>query len=113
MNFVRRVIHSKMGFRLLEEMRSNGLVPGVVTYNVLMNGLCRQGQMKNANMLLDAMLNLGVVPDDITYNILLEGHCRHGKPEDLERLRGEKGLIQDYASHMSLMSEIGKSSKAS
>ena len=52
---------TKMGFKLLKEMQRDGHVPGVVTYNVLMNGLCKQGQMKNAKMLLDAMLNLGVV----------------------------------------------------
>ena len=45
-----------MGFKLLKEMQSDGHVPGVVTYNALMNGLCKQGQVKNAKMLLDAIL---------------------------------------------------------
>ncbi|KAK6280247.1 hypothetical protein POUND7_020514 [Theobroma cacao] len=103
----------KMGFKLLKEMQSDGHVPGVITYNVLMNGLCKLGQMKNANMLLDAMIGLGVVPDDITYNILLDGHCKKGNPKDFNRLKSEMGLVADYASYKSLISQIGRSSKHS
>ncbi|KAK9904608.1 hypothetical protein M0R45_000571 [Rubus argutus] len=69
------------------------------------------GQMKNANMLLNAMINVGVVPDDITYNILLEGHCKHGNPDDFEKLWSEKGLVLNYASYNSLISELNKSLK--
>ncbi|KAK9904609.1 hypothetical protein M0R45_000571 [Rubus argutus] len=101
----------KIGFKLLKEMQGDGHVPSVVTYNVLMNGLCKQGQMKNANMLLNAMINVGVVPDDITYNILLEGHCKHGNPDDFEKLWSEKGLVLNYASYNSLISELNKSLK--
>ncbi|KAI5648100.1 hypothetical protein M9H77_34105 [Catharanthus roseus] len=101
----------KKGFKLLRDMQSDGHIPSVVTYNVLMNGLCKLGQMKNANMLLHAMLNLGVCPDDITYNILLEGHCQCGNPEDIDKLRSEKGLILDYGSYSALVSTLSKSSK--
>ncbi|KAL0463319.1 UNVERIFIED_CONTAM: hypothetical protein Slati_0219500 [Sesamum latifolium] len=92
-------------------MQRDGHVPSVVTYNVLMNGYCKQGQMKNANMLLNAMLNIGVVPDDITYNILLEGYCKNGSREDVSNLRSAKGLILDYASYTSLIGSLRKAPK--
>jgi pentatricopeptide repeat protein len=76
-----------------------------------MNGLCKQGQVKNADMLLNAMLNLGVVPDDITYNILLQGHCKHGKLGDFQNVKTEMGLVSDYASYRSLLNELSKASK--
>lgn len=100
-----------MGFKLLKEMQSDGHVPGVVTYNALMNGLCKQGQMKNAKMLLDAMLNVGVAPNDITYNILLEGHSKHGSSVDVDIFNSEKGLVKDYASYTALVNESSKTSK--
>ncbi|RZB70094.1 putative pentatricopeptide repeat-containing protein [Glycine soja] len=92
-----------MGFKLLKEMQSDGHVPGVVTYNALMNGLCKQGQVKNAKMLLDA--NVGVAPNDITYNILLEGHSKHGSSVDVDIFNSEKGLVKDYASYTALVNE--------
>jgi pentatricopeptide repeat protein len=92
-------------------MQSDGHIPGVITYNVLMNGLCKQGQVKNADMLLNAMLNLGIVPDDITYNILLQGHCKHGKLGDFQNVKTEMGLVSDYASYRSLLNELSKASK--
>ena len=72
---------------------------------MILNGLCKLGQMKKANILLNAMLNLGVLPDDVTYNILLEGHSRHGNPSNLKELSAEKGMIADFASYTSLLSK--------
>nr|CAD1825256.1 unnamed protein product [Ananas comosus var. bracteatus] len=101
----------KRGFKLLKEMQNNGHTPEVVTYNVIMNGLCKIGQMKNADMLLNAMLNIGVKPDDITYNILLDGQCKHGQVKDFDELRGEKGMVSDFATYSSLISEVVKKQK--
>jgi pentatricopeptide repeat protein len=100
-----------MGAKLLNEMQRDGRVPGVVTYNALMNGFCKQGQMKNAKMLLHAMINMGVVPNDITFNILLDGHCKHGSSVDFKIFNDEKGLVSDYASYTALVNESIKISK--
>ncbi|KAE8701990.1 putative pentatricopeptide repeat-containing protein [Hibiscus syriacus] len=101
----------RMGFKVLKQMQSDGPVPGVVTYIVLMNGLCKQGQLRNANTLLNTMLDSGVVLDSITYNILLDGHCKKANPKDVSKLRSEMGLVADYASYSSLISQIGGASK--
>lgn len=61
----RRIWEANHMFR---RMVFNGFVPDVVTYNCLINGLCKTYRIGRAHELLDEMLVKGVFPNRITYN---------------------------------------------
>ncbi|MBA0611159.1 hypothetical protein Godav_011862 [Gossypium davidsonii] len=68
------------GLRLMDRMRSmKGLAPNVFTYNCLIDGLCKCGDIEKGKEMFDQMNEVGVSPNVITLNILVDGMCRHGR----------------------------------
>ncbi|KAJ4750893.1 Pentatricopeptide repeat-containing protein [Rhynchospora pubera] len=61
----RRIWEANHMFR---RMVFNGFVPDVVTYNCLINGLCKTYRIGRAHELFDEMIVKGVLPNRITYN---------------------------------------------
>ncbi|KAG6493621.1 pentatricopeptide repeat-containing protein At1g77405-like [Zingiber officinale] len=61
----RRIWEANHMFR---RMLFNGFVPDVVTYNCLIDGLCKTYRIERAHELLDDMLVKGCSPNRITYN---------------------------------------------
>lgn len=53
---------------MFRRMVFNGFVPDVVTYNCLINGLCKTYRIERAHELFDEMLVKGVLPNRVTYN---------------------------------------------
>ncbi|CAK9133321.1 unnamed protein product [Ilex paraguariensis] len=53
--------------------------PNIVTYNCLIDGFCKAGEIKRAHELLDQMYKEGVIPNVITLNTLVDGMCKHGR----------------------------------
>ncbi|GAV73995.1 PPR_1 domain-containing protein/PPR_2 domain-containing protein, partial [Cephalotus follicularis] len=56
-----------------------GLVPGVYTYNVYINGLCRQNNVEAGITFTISTEELGYKPNIITSNMVLEVLCNGGK----------------------------------
>ncbi|CAL4918911.1 unnamed protein product [Urochloa decumbens] len=54
--------------RLFRRMGEKGLEPDVVTYNCLINGLCKTYRVERAHEVFDEMLKKGCVPNRVTYN---------------------------------------------
>jgi pentatricopeptide repeat protein len=54
--------------RLFRRMGEKGLQPDVVTYNCLINGLCKTYRVERAHELFDEMLTKGCEPNRVTYN---------------------------------------------
>ncbi|KAF0912799.1 hypothetical protein E2562_019021 [Oryza meyeriana var. granulata] len=54
--------------RLFRRMGEKGLEPDVVTYNCLINGLCKTYRVERAHDLFDEMLRKGCAPNRVTYN---------------------------------------------
>ena len=57
-------------------MRQSGLVPDVYTSKILIDGLCRQGNLKMVDSLLLDMCSNGLIPDTLTYNTIINAYCR-------------------------------------
>ncbi|GKA94390.1 pentatricopeptide repeat-containing protein [Tanacetum coccineum] len=55
-------------------MESQGLLLDVVTYNVILDGFCRQGKMHEADMIYRKMIKKGLDPDRSTDISLINGH---------------------------------------
>ncbi|PKI48588.1 hypothetical protein CRG98_031007 [Punica granatum] len=73
------------------EGRSSSRV-NVVTYNTVVMGLCKEGQLAEAFKLFKKMMDKGVEPTVVTYDTLIHAVCSAGHWEEVEALL--KGMIQ-------------------
>ena len=59
--------------------QTEGCFPSPVTFNVLINGLCKKGGLVRLAKLVDNMFLKGCFRNQVTYNILIHGLCLKGK----------------------------------
>ncbi|GMH07693.1 hypothetical protein Nepgr_009533 [Nepenthes gracilis] len=113
-----------MGERLLREMVEKGIEPNVVTYNVLLNGICRRASLhpddrlertiRAADNVLNEMRDRGIEPDVTSYSIVLHVYSRAHKPEltlDKLEMMKEKGIcpsVATYTSAIKCLSSCGR-----
>ncbi|KAJ0052538.1 hypothetical protein Pint_00707 [Pistacia integerrima] len=71
--------------RLFKEMKEQGLVPDLHTYNSLIQ-LCREGHLEEALKLVEEIEGRGFVVDLVTITSLLIGFHKHGRWDWTERL---------------------------
>jgi len=73
-------------------------LPDVITYNVILDGFCRQGRMKEAELVLEKMIEKGVNPDRFTYTSLINGHVSQENLKEAFRFHDEmlqRGFVPD------------------
>lgn len=65
------------GFRFFKEMSRFGCSPDLVTYNTLVDGLCRAGKVRVAHNLVKGMCRKGgdLRPNVVTFTTLIKGLC--------------------------------------
>ncbi|XP_058071565.1 pentatricopeptide repeat-containing protein At4g31850, chloroplastic-like [Magnolia sinica] len=94
-------------FNLMGEM---GIRPSIVTYNILVHGLGREGRTRQAAQLVGRMeLDECLSPDVVTYNCLLDGLCRAGEIDGACRLVLEmvrRGCGPDLISYNTLINGL-------
>ncbi|KAJ6737284.1 hypothetical protein OIU85_019357 [Salix viminalis] len=88
-----------MAERFLKEMGERGIEATVVTYNVLLNGICRRASLHpessrahKPELTLDKlklMKEKGICPSVVTYTSVVKCLCSCGRIEDAEELLGE------------------------
>ena len=94
---------------LFYETSNRNIYPDVVTYNSLINGLCKADKLQEALQLLDVMGKMGHQPNEITYNTLLNGFCRVGNLEKVRALLQElpeKGCRPKVVSYSTLINGL-------
>jgi len=63
--------------RILEDMTRQGIEPNLVTYSVVLKGLCQDNQLDKAFELMETMKkSRHAKPDELAYNTLLDGCAR-------------------------------------
>ncbi|XP_031385336.1 pentatricopeptide repeat-containing protein At2g13420, mitochondrial-like [Punica granatum] len=105
-----------MGERFLNEMIERGIEPHVVTYNVLLNGICRRASLhpdgrfertlRAADKVFDEMRYRGIEPDVTSYSIVLHVYSRAHKPElslDKLKMMRERGICPSVATYTSVV----------
>ncbi|KAJ4839359.1 hypothetical protein Tsubulata_043156 [Turnera subulata] len=105
-----------MAKRFLREMGEKGLEANVVTYNVLLNGICRRASLHPegrfertinwAEEVFDEMRERGIEPDVTSFSIVLHVYSRAHKPEltlDKLKLMKEKGISPTVATYTSVV----------
>ncbi|KAK9198657.1 hypothetical protein WN944_013843 [Citrus x changshan-huyou] len=89
-----------------EEMVLRGLVADVVTYGVLINCCCGQGDVMKALNLFDEMIDKGIEPTVVIYTILIHGLCNENKmveAENMFRSMQECGVVPNLYTYNALM----------
>lgn len=69
-------------YKFLIQLADSGVMPDIVTYNVLIYGLCRASKVNGALKLFMDMHNKGLSPDSVTYGTLIDGLFRAAREED-------------------------------
>ncbi|KAK1434392.1 hypothetical protein QVD17_00132 [Tagetes erecta] len=65
---------------VLNEMAEKGVQPSIVSYNIMMDGLCKnEGKVSEAKELLKKMKERGYALNTVTYNIVIDGLCKIGQ----------------------------------
>lgn len=106
----------EMAQKFLKEMIDRGIEPNVVTYNILLNGICRRASLhpdtrfdrtiRAANDLLNAMRSRGIEPDATSYSIVLHVYSRAHKPEltvAMFNSMKERGICPTVATYTSVI----------
>ncbi|MQL80657.1 hypothetical protein Taro_013097 [Colocasia esculenta] len=123
-----KINRPQMAKKFLKEMYDRGLEPNVVSYNVLLNGICRRESLHPetrfektvdaAQDLFAEMRSRGIEPDVTSYSIVLHVYSRAHKPElSLSMLRAmrEKGIcptVVTYTSVIKCLASCGRLEEA-
>ncbi|KAI5416101.1 hypothetical protein KIW84_041229 [Lathyrus oleraceus] len=75
--------------RLFDEMLECSLCPDIITYNTLLNGLCKAANSEEVMEIFKAMSEKGCAPNIITYNIIIESLCKSKKVIEAIEFLGE------------------------
>ncbi|WZZ11195.1 hypothetical protein YC2023_097116 [Brassica napus] len=100
---------------LYNEMITRGIDPDTITYNSLIDGLCIENRLDEANQMVDVvMVSKGCDPDIVTFNILINGYCKAKLVDEGMRVFREislRGLVADTVTYNTLVQgfcEAGK-----
>ncbi|KAL8104985.1 hypothetical protein AgCh_028953 [Apium graveolens] len=72
--------------------------PDVVTFSIMIDGLCKTGHADMALWLFKFMEKCDCKPDTITYNTVIDSYCKRGLVDDALNLHSEmmdKGILPD------------------
>lgn len=111
-----KIKKADMAQKFLKEMIERGVELNVVTYNVLLNGICRRASLHpdvsfdktihDAENLLKDMRSRGIEPDVTSYSIIIHVCSRAHKPElsvCMFRSMQEKGICPTVATYTSVI----------
>lgn len=111
-----KINRPKMGEKFFREMVDRGIEPNVVTYNVLLDGICRKSSLhpeerfertiRDAEKVFDEMRERGIEPDVTSYSIVLHVYSRAHKPElclDKLKMMKSRGICPTVVSYTSVV----------
>ncbi|VVB13851.1 unnamed protein product [Arabis nemorensis] len=81
-------------------------VPNTRTYNCLVDGYCKAGQLDTAKSVVSRMKEEGIEPDVVTLNTMIKGMCRHrGVSSAVSFLMDmeKEGLKRNVVTYMTLI----------
>ncbi|XP_057550475.1 putative pentatricopeptide repeat-containing protein At1g12700, mitochondrial [Amaranthus tricolor] len=90
---------------LFSEMQVKGIRPNVVTYNILIRGMCNLARWKEAEDMHETVAK-NLIPQVSTYSMLIDMYCKDGMIDEAEavfRLMTEKGQVPDLITYNTLM----------
>jgi len=111
-----KVNRNDMAQKFLKDMIDHGIEPNIVTYNILLNSICRHASLHPDNRfdrtvhaaedLLKEMRDKRIEPDVTSYSIILHVYSRAHKPElclCMFRSMKERGICPTVATYTSVI----------
>ncbi|XP_051205163.1 pentatricopeptide repeat-containing protein At2g13420, mitochondrial [Lolium perenne] len=111
-----KVNRNDMSQKFLKDMIDHGIEPNIVTYNILLNGICRHASLHPDNRfdrtvhaaenLLKEMHDRGIEPDVTSYSIILHVYSRAHKAElclCMFRSMKDRGICPTVATYTSVI----------
>ncbi|KAF8404408.1 hypothetical protein HHK36_009293 [Tetracentron sinense] len=96
----------KEAVELFEEMVSKvQVMPDALTYNVLVNGFCREGKVDQARKIMDFMRKNGCCPNIFIYSALMNRFCKEGRVEEAILMR-KSGMKVDVVGYTTLINYL-------
>jgi leucine-rich PPR motif-containing protein len=95
-------------------MMDRGIPPDIVTYNTVIDGLCKAQVVDRAKGVFQQMIDKGVKPNNVTYNCLIHGYLSIEQWKEVVRMLKEMsahGLYLDYFTHGLLLDYLCKNGK--
>ncbi|GJN27480.1 hypothetical protein PR202_gb15508 [Eleusine coracana subsp. coracana] len=96
-------------------IQDGSYTPDVWSFNVVIKGVCRVGDVQKALELVERMNEFGSSPDTITHNILVDGLCRVNEVnkghEVLRRLQRDGVCMPNVVTYTSVISGYCKAGK--
>ena len=80
--------------------------PDIITYNTILDAICKEGHINRASKLLQQMIDDGISPDVITYNSIINGLCKEKRVREAAQLLDkmpELGCKPDIFSYSTLI----------
>ncbi|CAD6220799.1 unnamed protein product [Miscanthus lutarioriparius] len=98
----------------VKDLMQLGLMPDIVTYNTVIDGLCKIGRLDDAMSQFSQMIHDGLSADIITFRILIHGFSMYGKWEKAEELFYEmmdRGIPPDVNVFNAMIDKLFKEGK--
>ncbi|KAK2969205.1 hypothetical protein RJ640_024536 [Escallonia rubra] len=79
-------------------MLGNNISPNIVSYSLLIDGLCKRELMDEALLAFHCALDIHLLPIQMTYGILIHGYCKVGRLSEalvFYNCRLEDGIMPD------------------
>ncbi|KAJ1440399.1 Tetratricopeptide-like helical domain superfamily [Sesbania bispinosa] len=85
------IVHAKIRavggvFGFFDEMLSAGFVPSCLSFEKMVEKLCENGDVNQANVMLTVLLDKGFLPSDVTYSHLVHGYARKDEVQEMLKL---------------------------
>ncbi|KAF9611108.1 hypothetical protein IFM89_027001 [Coptis chinensis] len=91
-------------------MKEVGIQPNVYTYSIVIDALCRCGQISRAHDVFAEITHVGCSPNSITFNNLMKVHVKAGRTEKVLQEMDENEVepnVNTYRVLISLFCRIG------
>ncbi|XP_074303428.1 uncharacterized protein LOC141637917 isoform X1 [Silene latifolia] len=104
-----------VAWSFFKEMLAMRICPDVSTFNVLLNLLCSEGNLKKAGYLLEKMEQAGYAPNAVTYNTMLSSYCKKRQYKSacfIMDQMNNKGVQADVCTYNVLIGKLCKSRRS-
>lgn len=96
---------------IFKKMKETGLIPNAVA---MLDGLCKDGLVKEAMNLFGLMREKGTIPEVVVYTAVVEGFCKAAKFDDAKRVfrkMQSNGIVPNAFSYRVLVQGLCKGKK--
>ena len=86
-----------------KEIRRRKIEPDVITFNVVVNGLCKAGKLNKAGDVIEDMKAWGFSLNMVTYNTLIDEYCKMGRVGKMYKV---ESILKDMVANQVCSNEV-------